>query len=166
MARRPSLLITTHGAPGISGASTITACLERWVVLEALPLCKKMGADADGAGGGVVRVPLLGQGGVALYRTTRTKATTPTLTLGADHLLHARCKITDSGLPLMHSTTPVLAAQALQPHLLMAAMGEIRRQLALVLGWVPPLLDLEVVRVRQGLLAFSTVTGAYKGASM
>jgi len=67
MAPGPGLLNTTNWAPGIVGASSSAPCYVRWMTLEALPLCKKMGADADGAGGWVVWVPLLGQGGVVLY---------------------------------------------------------------------------------------------------
>jgi len=142
---------TTQPAPSVSSTPIFTACLKQWMTLEAFPLGSKPGADADGAGEWVVRVPLLGQGGVVLDRTAWTKATTPTVTLGADQSLYAPCNAIYIGLPLVNSTTSVSAAWALQPHLLTTAVGEVRRRFSLVFGWVPPLLDLEVLRVRQGL---------------
>jgi len=120
------------------------------MTLGADPHRLEFGADADSAGVWVARVPLPGQCGVLLHRAAETQAPVPTVTFGADGIaITVVHEVACPCLPLVQPAAAVLAAWAAQPHLLTTAVCEVCRHLAPVLGRVPQLLNLAVVRMRR-----------------
>jgi len=144
----PASLDTAHRAARVVSTSTATGSLIGWVAFRTHP--KILFAPTFGhlVGRGVARMPLSRQAGVILYGPARTETTTSAGAVGADYVASNLCQVVNSGLPLMDPAAFMDAARAAQPDPLMALVGEIGRQLAQVLGWVPHALNQLVVWVR------------------
>jgi len=60
---------------------------------------------------------------------------------------HVACQISHPSLPFVVLAASMFAAWAEQPDYLIASVGEVARQIALILGRMPPGLDDMVLRV-------------------
>jgi len=152
--------IRTHRASGVSVAPVVAAGDVLFVSVRTRPKALLATAPGNpGGGGGVVGVPLLGQPGVCGHGLALAAAASPppALAVRTDDVPPVLGQAAGDGRPLVDPATAVDAARAAQPHLLAACVGEVRRLLALVEGWVPPGLDEVVLRVRQGLLSSGVV---------
>jgi len=151
----PGPHLAAPGAPCVCAAPAAALGAVRRVLLDlgTHPQRLEAGADADGAGVGVVGVPLLGEGRVVLHGAARAEGAAPAGALGADGVGVAADEGPNLALPLVQPAAAVLAARAAQPHLLVGSLREVGRLVGAVLGRVPQLLDVVVVRVCQGFSA-------------